>query len=297
MALLNKKAWLLAARPPTLWAAIAPVLVGAGLAAADDVFHAGALLGAMVGAIAIQVGVNFANDVADAASGADNADRIGPTRAVASGLISPSAMWKGVWIAFALAGAAGIYLTWLAGWVVIAIGVASVAAALGYTSGPIPYGYRGFGEVFVFAFFGVTATVGSRYVHDSTAPLDAWLLSIPIGLLAVAILVANNIRDIDSDRTSGKRTLAVMLGRPRTRLLFGATVFLPFIAIGTYAVADLVPRWTAIALIAVPLAIPPAKVVGSTDQGPALISALKGTARLHITVGALLALGAWITSL
>ena len=251
----------------------------------------------MVGAIAIQVGVNFANDVADAASGADNADRIGPTRAVASGLISPSAMWKGVWIAFALAGAAGIYLTWLAGWVVIAIGVASVAAALGYTSGPIPYGYRGFGEVFVFAFFGVTATVGSRYVHDSTAPLDAWLLSIPIGLLAVAILVANNIRDIDSDRTSGKRTLAVMLGRPRTRLLFGATVFLPFIAIGTYAVADLVPRWTAIALIAVPLAIPPAKVVGSTDQGPALISALKGTARLHITVGALLAVGAWIGSL
>jgi 1,4-dihydroxy-2-naphthoate octaprenyltransferase len=218
------QAWLLAARPPTLWAAVAPVLVGGGLAADDGVFRWDVFVVTMAASVLINVGVNFANDASDARRGVDNAERIGPTRAVASGLIPARTMWGGVAAAFALASACGIYLTTVAGWPILAIGVASLLAALGYTGGPFPYGYRGLGEVFVFLFFGLVATVGSRFAHDATAPLDAWLLAIPVGMLVTAILVANNVRDIDTDRTMGKRTLAVMLGRPATRHLYAVLV-------------------------------------------------------------------------
>ena len=167
------RAWLLAARPPTLLAAVAPVLVGSGLAVDDGVFRLDVFVVTLVTAVLLNIGVNFANDASDAARGADTPDRIGPPRAVAGGLITERAMWRGVAVVFGLAVTGGVYLTAVAGPWIVVIGVASIAAALGYTGGPVPYGYRALGEVFVFVFFGLVATVGSRFVHDSTAPADA----------------------------------------------------------------------------------------------------------------------------
>jgi 1,4-dihydroxy-2-naphthoate octaprenyltransferase len=180
----------------------------------------------------------------------------------------------------------------IAGWPIIVIGVFSILATLGYVGGPKPYGYLGLGEVFVFLFFGVVATVGSRYVHDSTAPAEAWLLSIPVGLLVTAILVVNNVRDIDTDAVAGKRTLAVLLGRPRTARLYAGLVVGAFLAIVALGIPELTPRWTMLALAAIPLAITPVQTVSRETAGPPLIGALKQTARLHLAVGVLLAIGA-----
>lgn len=284
--------WLMAARPPTLWAAVAPVLVGGGLAADDGVFRWDVFLVTLAASVLINIGVNFANDASDAHRGTDTSERIGPTRAVASGLIAARTMWIGVAVVFGLAATAGLYLTWVAGWPILAIGAASLIAALGYTGGPRPYGYRGLGELFVFVFFGLVATVGSRYAHDSSAPLDAWLLAIPIGMLVTAILVANNVRDIDTDRSTEKRTLAVMLGRAATRHLYAVLMLGGFPLIALFAVAGWTPGLTAISLAALPLAIPPVRTVYRETTGPALISALQGNARLHVVVGALIGLGA-----
>jgi 1,4-dihydroxy-2-naphthoate octaprenyltransferase len=302
--------WLLAARPATLWAAVVPVLVGGGLAwgkgredifcvttpcpQGDRYFRWDAFLVTLVAALAIQVAANFANDASDAKRGADNERRIGPTRAVASGLIPARHMWVAVWIAFAVAAACGLYLAAIAGPVIIVIGIVSILATLGYVGGPRPYGYMGLGELFVFVFFGVIATVGSRYVHDSTAPGAAWLLSIPVGLLVTAILVVNNIRDIETDAATGKRTLAVMLGRLRTARLFDALVYGAFVLLVVFSAAGWTPRWTMLGALAVPLAIPVSRLVHTATEGPPLITALKGTARLHLAFGTLVALGAAI---
>lgn len=288
------RVWVQAARPATLWAAVAPVLVGSGLAANDDAFRWDASLAALVGALAIQVAANFANDVSDAARGADTAARIGPPRAVAGGLVTPRAMWTAVWLAFAFAAVAGVYLIVIAGWVVALIGVVSVLAALSYVGGPIPYGYRALGEVFVFAFFGIVATVGSRYVHDMSAPLDSWLLAIPVGMLVTAILVANNIRDLDTDQATGKRTLAVVLGRKRTAVLFSTLVLGAPALVAILAVLRLTPFPTVFTVIFLPFSHRLARTVRSEVTGPALIRALVGTARLHLAVGLTVALGAAI---
>jgi 1,4-dihydroxy-2-naphthoate octaprenyltransferase len=284
--------WLMAARPHTLWTGAAPVLVGAGLAHYDDAFRWDALLVTLFAALAIQVGVNFANDVADAGKGTDTEQRIGPQRAVATGLITPRAMWAGIAVAFTLAAAAGGYLIHLGGWPILVIGVVSIVAALGYTNGPIPYGYRGLGEVFVFLFFGLAATVGTRWVFDRSAPASAWILAIPMGLLAAAVLVANNVRDLDTDAATGKRTLAVLLGRDRTRVLYATLLVLPFIVIGATAPLGWIPPWTAIAVAATPLIVPLVRLVATEVSGPPLIAALKGTARLQVVVAILLASGA-----
>lgn len=285
-------AWKTAARPHTLPAAIVPVLVGGGLAVGDGVFRSDSLIWAMIGALAIQVAANFANDASDARRGADTDNRLGPPRMVALGVISPSRMWAATWLAIAIAGVAGIALTLIAGaWVPI-IGVASVIAMLGYVGGPSPYGYRGFGEVSVFVFFGLVATIGSRYVHDMTAPLAAWLLAIPVGMLVTAILVANNYRDIDTDAAAGKRTLAVSIGRERTRRLFMVLTYGAFPLIVVFAVLDWTPLPTAIAGLLVPLAAGPVRILNARESGPALIRALKLTASLHLVTGVALAAGA-----
>lgn len=284
--------WLLAARPPTLWAAVAPVLVGGGLAADDGVFRWDVFAVTLAAAVLINVGVNFANDVGDARRGVDNEARIGPRRAVASGLIASGTMWRGVAVVFALAAAGGIYLFTVAGWPILAIGAASLIAAVGYTGGPVPYGYRGLGEVFVFVFFGLVATVGSRFAHDGTAPADAWLLAVPIGMLVTAILVANNVRDIDTDRATGKRTLAVRLGRPATRRLFAVLMLGGFPLIAGFAAAGWTPGGTALALAAALPAVRPVRIVFRETAGPALIGALKANAAVHALTGALLGLGA-----
>ena len=286
--------WILAARPRTLWAAIAPVLVGCGLALGSGVFRADAMVAALICSVALQVAANFANDASDARRGADPETRIGPTRAVATGLLTSRQVWIGVWAMFGMAAVCGLYLAFITTWAIVAVGAVAILATVTYTGGPSPYGYRGFGEISVFVFFGLTATVGSRYVHDGSAPLEAWLLAIPVGFTATAILVANNVRDIDTDSAAGKRTLAVKLGRDSARafyvLLLGGT----FVVIALAAILGLTSGWTALALLASPQALPLIRRIRTSTDGPALIRVLEGTARLHLLVGIGLAAGAAI---
>jgi 1,4-dihydroxy-2-naphthoate octaprenyltransferase len=282
-------AWKTAARLHTLPAAVVPVVVGSGLAYGEGVFRWEAFSWAMVSALAIQIAANFANDASDAVRGADTEDRLGPPRMVALGVITSRQMWLATWLAIAVAAVAGVFLTLIAGWLVLLIGVSSVIAMLGYVGGPVPYGYRGLGEVFVFVFFGLVATVGSRYVHDMTAPLAAWLLAIPVGMLVTAILVANNYRDIDTDRAAGKGTLSVILGRERTRTFFASLVYGSFAAVAVFALAGWLPISTLFVGFLLPLAAIPVRILYAKTDGPALIRALKATARLHLWVGLVLA--------
>jgi 1,4-dihydroxy-2-naphthoate octaprenyltransferase len=283
--------WRVAARVHTLPAAVVPVVVGSALAAHDGVFRWDAFALTLVAALAIQVAANFANDVSDARRGADPAERIGPPRMVSAGRISPRQMWTGVVVSLGVAMAAGVALTLIAGPLILVIGVVSIIAMLGYVGGPFPYGYRGLGEVFVFLFFGVTATVGSRYVHDMTAPRPAWLLSIPVGLLAAAILVVNNYRDLDTDRAAGKRTLAVIMGPDRTRILFMALVYGAMALIAVFAATGLTPLPTIFAALLAPYAMGPVRIMYRKNDGPSLVRALKMTARLHLWTGLVLAAG------
>ncbi len=285
------RAWVLAARPPTLWAAVGPVVVGTALAVQDGAFRWDGFLVTLFAALCIQVGVNYANDVADAGRGVDDAGRIGPARAVATGLLTARQMWTGVAVAFGLAAAAGLYLTWLAGPWILVIGIASLLAALGYTNGPVPYGYRGLGELFVFVFFGLVATVGTRFVFDRTVPLAAWYAGVVMGALATAILVANNVRDLDNDRRAGKRTLAVILGRGPARVLYAVVMAIPFLTVVVAVLGGTFPGWSLLALAAVPLAVPLIRVLATKTEGPPLIGVLQRTARLQIVVATLLAVG------
>jgi 1,4-dihydroxy-2-naphthoate polyprenyltransferase len=289
------EAWTTAARIHTLPAAFVPVAVGSGLAAGEGVFRWDAFAWALVGALAIQVAANFANDVSDAKRGADTETRIGPPRMVATGKINATTMWAGVATAVAVAAVAGIALILIAGPVILVVGLASVVAMLGYVGGPTPYGYRGFGEVFVFVFFGLVATVASRYVHDMNAPLSSWLLAVPVGMLATAILVVNNYRDIDTDRDSGKRTLAVILDRERTRTLFSTLTYGSYLLIVAFSVVGWTPPTTIFAGLLAPLAVGPARIIHTKTEGPALIRALELTARLHLWTGLVLAAGAATT--
>lgn len=284
------QAWKTAARPHTLPAAIVPVVVGSALAFGERVFRLDAFFWALIGALAIQVAANFANDASDAHRGTDTEDRLGPPRMVATGVISSRQMWGAAWVAIAVAALAGVFLTLIAGWIILVIGLSSIIAMLGYVGGPAPYGYRGFGEVFVFVFFGLVATVGSRYVHDQQAPLSAWMLAIPIGMLVTAILVANNYRDLDTDGATGKRTLAVVMGRSRTRTLFAVLVYGAFAAIAVFGTVGWTPVSTLFSAFLLPLAVVPVRILYAKSDGPALIRALKATAMLHLWVGLALAL-------
>lgn len=287
--------WLRAARPRTLPAAIAPVLVGSGLAAGDSRFRVDAFLGALFGALAIQVAANFANDTSDAARGADPPSRVGPTRMVASGLITSRRMWMATFTAIGAATLAGVYLISIAGWVVAAIGISSILAMLGYVGGPIPYGYRALGEAAVFVFFGLVATVGTRYVHDQSVDAAAWWLGVVMGSLAAAILVANNLRDRSTDQEVGKRTLAVVLGDRGSRHLFAGLVLVAFVLIAAGPLLDITPPLTWLALLVAPVG---ARVVGSVHRASTageLIPVLGATARLQLLVGIVLAAGAALT--
>ncbi len=281
----------MAARPATLLASVAPVLIGTASAWRDSVFALLPFVVVLVSALAIQVGVNFANDLADAARGADTEARIGPQRAVSSGVITTHDMKRGIVAAFAIAATGGVYLVWYAGWPIFVIGVVSILAALGYTNGPIPYGYYGLGEVFVFIFFGLVATAGTRYVFSNSVPSAVWVGGVVMGLLAAAILEANNIRDIDTDLVAGKRTLAVMIGRRWARRLFATTVAVAFITIIPGVMLGLLPAMSLIALIVAPLAIPLIETIYKESTGPPLIGVLKGTAQLQLFTGLLLSLG------
>src|SRR4051812_35511583 len=211
------KLWLVAARPRTLPAAVAPVLVGTSLAIGEGTFRALAFICALLGSIFIQIGTNLSNDYSDARRGADTEDRLGPVRVTAGGLMPPKTVLRGTYVAFGIAVLSVVYLIAVAGWGLLLVGVTAIIARVMYTAGPKPYGYEGVGVLFVLLFFGVVAVVGSYYVQVERFTWEAFALSVPIGLLASAIMVVNNSRDAPSDERAGKRTLAVRLGRPKTR--------------------------------------------------------------------------------
>jgi 1,4-dihydroxy-2-naphthoate octaprenyltransferase len=284
--------WVQGARPRTLGAAISPVLVGTAAAYADAErviwWRAGA---ALVVALALQVGVNYANDYSDGVRGAD-ADRVGPLRLTASRVAAPAAVRNAALIAFAVAAAAGLALAIAVDLRLLVVGVVAIAAAALYTGGPRPYGYSGLGELSVLVFFGVVATAGSAYVQLERVPATAWWGSLAVGLLACAILLANNIRDVDTDRAAGKRTLAVRIGARRARALFVGCVAGAFVAVAAIGVLE---PTALIALAAVPLAVPPVRLVMTRSDPPSLVAALVGTARVQLVVAVLLTVG-FVTS-
>jgi 1,4-dihydroxy-2-naphthoate polyprenyltransferase len=282
----------MAARPRTLPAAIAPVLVGTAAAyhAVEDL-RWGAFVAALAGSILIQIGTNLANDYSDAKRGADSADRLGPVRVTSSGLIAPRRVLYATWIAFGAALAVGIYLATVAGWEILVVGAVSIAAGILYTGGPRPYGYAGLGELFVFLFFGLVAVNGSFYVQLEDLDLLPFLLSIPVGLLSTAILVVNNVRDLETDARAGKRTLAVRLGRERTRDLYVALVAGAFVLLPLGLWLGDGPAEGQIALAAAPLALSPAQAVRTRTDGPALNGALAATGMLLAAFSVLLSAG------
>jgi 1,4-dihydroxy-2-naphthoate octaprenyltransferase len=281
--------WIEAARPRTLPAAVAPVLVGT---AAAQRFLPMRFAGALTVALAIQVGVNYANDYFDGTKGVDSEHRMGPRRAVASGLVAPSAMRVATGLAFGVAALAGLALALVAGIELLIVGALCFLAALGYSGGPRPYGSAGLGELFVFVFFGLVATAGSAYVQIEELTSTAAVSAIPIGLLATAILVANNLRDLPTDADAGKVTLAVRLGRERTTTFYRALVFggFPFLVL----LAGLTESaWPLIAFVALPLTLPLYRGVRRDDPA-GLVRVLAGTARLELGFGILLAVGLWV---
>jgi 1,4-dihydroxy-2-naphthoate polyprenyltransferase len=277
------KKWIAGARLPTLPAAIVPVLVGT--AAAGMPYHLDRALLAAVVALALQVGVNFANDYSDGIRGTDK-NRTGPTRLVASGLATPAAVLRAAVIAFAIAAVAGIALSLQVDAWLIAVGFSAIAAAWFYTGGPKPYGYNGLGEVFVFIFFGLVGTLGSTYVQHGSFTAVSALASLAVGSLTTALLVVNNLRDIPGDAATGKRTLAVKMGDGATRRLYLA--LLAAAGLATLAVVVLRP-WALVAFIAAAAAIRPVQIIRSGATGRALVPVLVDTGRLELAFGLLFA--------
>ncbi len=279
--------WVAGARPRTLPAAIVPVVVGSGVAVGYGRFSAWRAALALVVALALQIGVNYANDYSDGIRGADEG-RVGPVRLVAAGLARPRQVLAAALGSFAVACVAGLVLAAVTSWWLLLLGAAAVAAAWFYTGGSHPYGYRALGEVAVFLFFGLAAVAGTTYVEMGRMPWLAVAASAPVGLLACALLVINNLRDIPNDAATGKRTLAVVLGDQRTRLLYAACIVVPFcVAVAIAAAAPL----ALIALAAVPFALAPLRLVRRGASGPGLITALGQTGRLQLAFGVLLTLG------
>lgn len=283
--------WLVAARVRTLPAAVAPVLVGTALAGFADVFHPLRFLAALIGAVFIQVGTNLSNDYSDARRGADAEDRLGPVRVTAGGLVPPRQVLIATYVSFGVAVLAGAYLTAVAGWQLLVVGAASILAGVLYTGGPKPYGYEGLGEVFVFLFFGIVAVAGSYFVQVRHLNWEAFALAVPVGLLAAAILVVNNIRDIETDRRAGKRTLAVRLGRERTRTLFAAIVYASYVlAPVTWVFGPLRP-WLLLSWLTLPVAAQVVRIVRNHLDGPSLNAALAQTGVLQLAFCMLLSAG------
>ncbi len=285
--------WTMAARPRTLPAAVAPVLVGTALASHDGDVNWLAFFAALVGAVAIQVGTNLSNDYSDARRGADAEDRLGPVRVTAGGLVPPRQVLIATWASFGVAVLVGIYLVAIAGWQLLIIGAASILAGVLYTGGPRPYGYEGLGELFVFLFFGIVAVTGSYFVQREHVTWEAVALAVPVGMLAAAILVVNNVRDIDSDRRAGKRTLVVRLGRHRARNLYAGLAYPAFLLppLIWLAGGSGLTAWLLLPWLALPLAVPVVRLVRNRTDGPSLNDALARTSMLQLAFCVLLSAG------
>ena len=279
--------WLAGTRPRTLPAAVVPVLIGSGVAFGYSSFSWWRAVLALTVALALQVGVNFANDYSDGVRGSDE-QRVGPVRLVAAGLAPPRQVLAAAFGCFFVAGAAGLALAAVTSWWLVAVGAACIGAAWFYTGGPRPYGYNGLGEVFVFAFFGVVAVAGTAYVQMSAFSWLGLAASVPAGLLACALLMVNNLRDIRTDTLAGKRTLAVTLGDARSRTAYVLTLLLPF---GIAAMLAFFRPLTLVTVVALPLARLPVRSVRAGASGPALIKALGQTGRLQLAFGIAFTIG------
>jgi 1,4-dihydroxy-2-naphthoate octaprenyltransferase len=281
--------WIAGARPRTLPAAIVPVAVGAGAALGTDGTEVvwWRVLVALAVSLLLQVGVNYANDYSDGVRGTDDV-RVGPMRLVASGTASPSAVKRAALGCLGLAALSGLTLAATTSWWLLLVGLAAIVAAWGYTGGPKPYGYLGLGELFVFAFFGLVATVGTTYVAIETVPWVVWPAACGVGFLACALLVVNNLRDIPTDTASGKRTLAVRIGDRATRVLYVALVVG---AIAVAVVCAFARPWSALAVVAGAVAVAPARTVLAGVVGRDLIAVLGATGRVQLAYGALLTVG------
>lgn len=282
--------WLLASRPKTLPAAAAPVIVGSGVALSENLFSFGPAMAALLAALLIQIGTNLANDLFDYQKGVDTTERLGPLRVTQAGLLQPGQVMWGMIATFALSAIIGLYLIAVGGWPILAIGILSIASGIAYTGGPYPLGYNGLGDLFVFVFFGPVAVCGTYYVQADTVSSVAIWASVPVGLLTTAILVVNNLRDINTDRIAGKRTLAVRFGVAGTQieyiLLLGVSYLIPCLIWLTGETS----MWILLSWLSLPLAIKQTRSI-LTEKGSLLNKTLAGTAQLELVYGILFVIG------
>lgn len=288
--------WILAARPKTLPAAAAPVIAGSAVAYYEGFFQPGPALAALLAALLLQVGANLANDVFDYQRGADAQGRLGPLRVTQSGLLAPEAVLRGMWFTFGLAGLLGLYLIWVAGWPVLLIGLASILAAIAYTGGPFPLGYYGLGDLAVFVFFGLAAVAGTYYVQSGQVSPLAWWAALPMGFLITAILVVNNLRDLETDRAAGKRTLAVRLGRQGTRWEYAICLAGAYLVPPVIWLLSLAPAWVLLSWLSIPLAAALTRTLWTVSGRP-LNKALAGTGQLTLLFSLLFSAGLVIARL
>jgi 1,4-dihydroxy-2-naphthoate polyprenyltransferase len=284
------RAWVMASRPRTLTASIVPVIVGTALAVRDGVFNMWVALAALLAAVLIQIGTNLANDLHDFKKGADTDTRLGPTRVTSAGLLTPREVESGMWVVFGLAAACGLYVVYVGGWPILVIGITSILAGIAYTAGPFPLGYNGLGDVAVFIFFGLAGVMGTYYAQARAVTLDAFVTAVPVGALTTNILVVNNVRDTDTDRAAGKRTLAVLWGRGAARAEYAVLLALAYGAPLVLWLLRGARVWVLLPLLTIPVAVRLARVV-ITTEGPALNRALAETAQFLAFYGLLFALG------
>jgi len=288
------KYWILAARPKTLWAGICPVMIGTALAAADELLHVPSALAALFGALLIQIGTNFANDYYDGVKGTDDTDRLGPSRAVASGFITPTTMKRAMILTFVLVFVPGTYIILRGGIPFLIIGVVSILSGLAYTGGPYPLAYHGLGDIFALIFFGPVAVGGTYYLQAYALPPEAILAGTSAGLFSVAILTVNNLRDKDGDARAGKKTLAVRFGAEFARWEYALALFIATIVIPVFLVARQQEHYGALAGGAAFLAaIPALRLVWTRTDGPSLNATLANTGKLLLLFSVLFSLG-WI---
>lgn len=285
------RVWYLAARPPTLPAAVVPVLVGTAVGVSEASFRPLVFLAALIASLLIQIATNFANDLSDFHKGADNETRVGPLRVAQSGLITPGDLKRGIVVTFGLAMLVGLYLIYIGGWPILLIGLFSILSGMAYTGGPWPLGYHGLGDLFVFIFFGVIAVTGSAYLQTGDVTGPALAASVPVGVLVTNILVINNLRDVETDRVAGKHTVAVLLGTTTVRgqyLLFTLVAYLTAPLLWLLAGAS---PFVLLSWLTLPLAVKLLRIVMAGTSGPPLNRVLKATGQLHLLFGILLALG------
>lgn len=286
--------WFLAIRPRTLPAAASGVIMGSALAWHDESFRWDAFIVCLLVALLLQIGSNLANDVFDFERGTDTAERLGPTRVTQAGLLTPTQVKYGMAVVFGLAALLGLYLAWIGGWIIIVLGMAAILSAIAYTGGPFPLGYYGLGDIFVFLFFGIAAVAGTYYLHTGFVSSAAWWMTIPPGLIVTAILVVNNLRDLENDRKAGKHTLAVKFGEQGTKLEYVVCIVIAYLILIPAVRFDVIPWTSLLAWLSIPLASRATRVVLS-QKGPILNAALAGTGQTALTFSLLFWIGLFLS--